>query len=173
MCSNSSGEMSFSKLKRIKKGLRSSMSQRRLNHLSLMSIESALLRKQNCCKLILRFACKKAREVPLKFKCLTLWEKLRTFSYSWIYDSKNVFVFALHIYPFHMMLQSVLFRVMNTSIMAAPYDISLHWKDWALEKSIYTVTFPLFRNVVSLTLFWMLDFSLRFLHTWLQIYLCC
>jgi len=32
MCSNSSGERSFSKLKRIKNELRSSMSQRRLNH---------------------------------------------------------------------------------------------------------------------------------------------
>ena len=33
------------------------MSQRRLNHLPLMSIESELLRKQNCCKLIQEFAC--------------------------------------------------------------------------------------------------------------------
>ena len=56
-CSNSSGERSFSKLKRIKNELRSSMSQRRLNHLPLMSIESELLRKQNCCKLIQEFAC--------------------------------------------------------------------------------------------------------------------
>jgi len=37
--------------------LRSSMSQRRLNHLSLMSIESELLRKQNCCKMIQEIAC--------------------------------------------------------------------------------------------------------------------
>jgi len=59
MCSNSSGEWSLLKLKRIKNEPRSSMSQRRLNHLSLMSIESELLRKQNCCKEIQEFACKK------------------------------------------------------------------------------------------------------------------
>jgi len=39
------------------------------------------------------------------------------------YDRTNVFV--LHIHPFHLMLQSVLFRVMNTSIMGTPCDISL------------------------------------------------
>ena len=72
--------------------------------------------------------------VPLKFKCLTFWEKLRTFSYCWIYDSKNVFVFALHIYPFHLMLQNVSFRVMKTSIVKTPRDISFYWKDGALEK---------------------------------------
>ena len=33
------------------------------------------------------------------------------------YDRTNVFVLALHIYPSHLMLQCVLFRVMNTSIM--------------------------------------------------------
>jgi len=36
------------------------------------------------------------------------------------YDRINVFTSALHIYPFHLMLQSVLFRVMNTSIMGTP-----------------------------------------------------
>jgi len=40
MCSNCSGGMLFSKLKRLKKEFRSSTSQQRLNHLSLMSIES-------------------------------------------------------------------------------------------------------------------------------------
>jgi len=56
-------------------------------------------------------------------------EKLMTFSHSWVYDRTNVFIFALHIYPFHLMLQSVLFRVMNTSIMGAPCDIGFYWKD--------------------------------------------
>jgi len=74
MCSNSSGERLFSKLKGIKNELRSLMSQRRFKHLSLMSIESELLRKQNYCKLIHEFACKKAREVLLKFKCLSWWK---------------------------------------------------------------------------------------------------
>jgi len=42
MCSSSSGKRSFSKLKWIKNELRSSTSQRRLNHLSLMSTENEL-----------------------------------------------------------------------------------------------------------------------------------
>ena len=67
MCSNSSGERSFSKLKQIKNELRSSVSQRRLNHLSLMSIESELLRKQNCCNLVQEIACKKTCEVIWSF----------------------------------------------------------------------------------------------------------
>jgi len=65
MCSNCSGGRSFSKLKQIKNELRSSMSQQRLNHLLLMSIESELLRKQNFDKLILEFACEKARKILL------------------------------------------------------------------------------------------------------------
>jgi len=32
------------------------------------------------------------------------------------------------------MLQSVLFRVMETSIVGTPCDISFYWKDGALEK---------------------------------------
>jgi len=74
-------------------------------------------------------ACKKARKVLLQFECLTWWEKLRTFSHSWVYDRTNFFVFALHIYPFHLMLQSVSLRVMNTSITGTPCDIGLYWKD--------------------------------------------
>jgi len=46
----------------------------------------------------------------------------------------NAFVFALHIYTFRLMLQSVLFRVMNTSIMGIPYDIGFYSKDGTLEK---------------------------------------
>jgi len=46
------------------------MSQQRLNHLSLKSIETELLRKQNFEKLIHEFACKKAGETLL-FECLT------------------------------------------------------------------------------------------------------
>jgi len=71
ICSNCSGEMSFSKLKRMKNEFRSSTSQQRLNHSSLMSIESQLLRKQNFDKLIHKFACKRARQVLLYSECLT------------------------------------------------------------------------------------------------------
>jgi len=52
--------------------------------------------------------------------------KMRTFSYSWIYDRTNVF--ALRIYPFHLMLQCALFRVMNMIITGTPCDIGFHWK---------------------------------------------
>jgi len=41
----------------------------------------------------------------------------------------NVFIFVLHIYPCHLMLQSVLFHVMNTSIVGSPCDIGFCWKD--------------------------------------------
>jgi len=41
------------------------MPQQRLNHLSLMSIQSELLRKQNSDKLIHEYACKKARRILL------------------------------------------------------------------------------------------------------------
>ena len=73
MCSNCSGERSFSKLKWIKNELRSSLSQQRLNHLSLMSIESELSWKQNLDKLMHEFAYKKARKILLSFECLTWW----------------------------------------------------------------------------------------------------
>ena len=46
------------------------------------------------------------------------------FSYSCVYDRENVF--ALHIYLFHLMLQGVLFRVMNTSIMGTLCDIGFY-----------------------------------------------
>jgi len=38
------------------------MSQQLLNHLSLMSIRSELLRKQNFYKLMYEFACKKSKQ---------------------------------------------------------------------------------------------------------------
>ena len=45
MVTNCTGERSFFKLKRIKDAQRSTMSQNRLNNLTLMSIEYELLRK--------------------------------------------------------------------------------------------------------------------------------
>ena len=44
MVSNCSGERTFSKLKRIKNDVRSTMGETRLNFLSIMSIESDILR---------------------------------------------------------------------------------------------------------------------------------
>ena len=58
-----SAERSFSKLKLIKNYLRSTMSQERLNGLSMISIEHELAEKLDYSKLINDFAGKKARRV--------------------------------------------------------------------------------------------------------------
>ena len=63
MVSNSSGERTFSKLKLIKNELRSTMSQQRLTFLSLMNIESDILRKLNPDDVIDDFSRNKARKV--------------------------------------------------------------------------------------------------------------
>lgn len=57
-----SGEHSFSKLKRIKNELRSTMKQPRLNMLSLMSIESSMLRDIDFAETVREFASRKARK---------------------------------------------------------------------------------------------------------------
>ena len=61
-----SGERSFSKLKRIKNELRSTMRQERLNHLTLMSIEHEVLRAINVTELIDKFAKVKSRRLPTR-----------------------------------------------------------------------------------------------------------
>ena len=61
MASNCSGERSFSKLKRIKNELRSTMGQERVSKLSLMSIEHEILNALDFEELIDAFAAKKAR----------------------------------------------------------------------------------------------------------------
>ncbi len=66
MITNCSGERSFSKLNLIKEELRSTMSQKRLNSLSLMSIEHELLSSLDYENIIEDFANKKARKKPLK-----------------------------------------------------------------------------------------------------------
>jgi hypothetical protein len=63
---NCSGERSFSKLKRIKNELRSTMRQDRLNHLTSMSLEHEVLREIDLTELIDKFAKIKAREMPLQ-----------------------------------------------------------------------------------------------------------
>lgn len=65
MVTNCSGERSFSKLKKIKNELRSTMLQGRLNSLSLMAIENDLLREIKFETLINDFANEKTRKVPL------------------------------------------------------------------------------------------------------------
>jgi hypothetical protein len=65
MVTNCSGERSFSKLKRVKNELRSTMRQDRLNHLTLMSLEHEVLRQTDLTKLIDKFAKVKARKMPI------------------------------------------------------------------------------------------------------------
>lgn len=62
MVTNCSGERSFSKLKRIKNELRSTMGQNRLNNLTLMSIEHELLREIDISSIINKFAHAKSRK---------------------------------------------------------------------------------------------------------------
>lgn len=57
---NASGERSFSKLGLIKNRLRSTMGQNRLNHLTLMSLESNILRKLDFINLINGFSTQKS-----------------------------------------------------------------------------------------------------------------
>ena len=61
MSSNCTGERSFSKLKRIKNDLRSTMGQERLTHLSLMSIEHGVLTNLDFDDLVTDFARRKFR----------------------------------------------------------------------------------------------------------------
>lgn len=59
MVCNCSGERSFSALKRIKNVLRSTMTDKRLNNLSIMSIEAEILRKIDFQDVIREFASRK------------------------------------------------------------------------------------------------------------------
>lgn len=64
MVTNCTGERSFSKMKIIKNRLRTTMGQNRLSKLSLLSIESDLLRELDFNEIINYFSAKKARKVP-------------------------------------------------------------------------------------------------------------
>ena len=63
MVTNCSGERSFSKLKYIKNRLRTTMTNERVTHLSLMSIEYDILRETDFADLITDFAQRKGRKV--------------------------------------------------------------------------------------------------------------
>ena len=65
MVTNCSGERSFSALKRIKNALRSSMTQMRLNNLTLLHVEREIVRKIDFSDLIKEFATKKSRKQSL------------------------------------------------------------------------------------------------------------
>ena len=67
LVTNCSGERSFSALSRVKNELRSSMSDERLNSLTLMSIESEILRSINFKDIITQFARAKSRKVQGQF----------------------------------------------------------------------------------------------------------
>ena len=63
MVTNCSGERSFSKLKYIKNRLRMTMTNERVTHLSLMSIEYGILRETDFDDLITDFAQRKGRKM--------------------------------------------------------------------------------------------------------------
>jgi hypothetical protein len=65
MITNSTGERSFSKMKLVKNLLRSSMGQERLNHLTVMSLESDILRQVDISDVLHIFATGKARKTVL------------------------------------------------------------------------------------------------------------
>ncbi|KAJ8891929.1 hypothetical protein PR048_004488 [Dryococelus australis] len=67
MVSNCTGERSFLKLKRIENEVSTTMSQNRLNNLTLMSIEHELLGQINVSVIINKFSHAKARRVFLQF----------------------------------------------------------------------------------------------------------
>jgi len=65
MVANSSGERSFSKMKLIKNRLRTTMTQDHLSNLTILSIESDVLRSLNFEDTIKQFSIKKSRKVCL------------------------------------------------------------------------------------------------------------
>jgi len=66
LVTNCSGERSFSVLSRVKNEIRTTMSNERLNALSLMAIESNLVRSIDCESVIDRLASSKARKAKCK-----------------------------------------------------------------------------------------------------------
>jgi hypothetical protein len=66
MVTNASGERSFSTMSRVKSHIRTSMSADRLSSLSLLCIESEIMRSIDFGDIIKDFAVKKARKAPLK-----------------------------------------------------------------------------------------------------------
>ena len=65
MVTNSFGERSFSTMSRVKSHIRTSMSDDRLSSLSLLCIESEMMRSIDFGDIVKDFAAKKARKVPM------------------------------------------------------------------------------------------------------------
>jgi hypothetical protein len=65
LVTNCSGERSFSTLSRVKNTIRASTGDERLNHLSIMCIESEVMQSLDFKDVISDFANAKARKVPL------------------------------------------------------------------------------------------------------------
>lgn len=65
MCTNCSGERSFSRLKLIKNALRSNLTQEHLNDLAILSIESEIVKTINYETIIEDFSFQKARKMPI------------------------------------------------------------------------------------------------------------
>jgi len=65
MCTNCSGEKSFSRLKLINIALRSNLTQEHLNDLAILSIESEIVKTINYETIIEDFSFQKARKMPI------------------------------------------------------------------------------------------------------------
>ena len=72
MVTNSSAERSFSKLKKIKNELRTSMGKQWLNYLSLISIENQPMHEIDIKQIIRKFAHQKSRRSIVKNKAEVL-----------------------------------------------------------------------------------------------------
>ena len=68
-----STERSFSKLKLIKSYLRSTMSQKRLRGLTILSIEKEMLVELECKNLISNFASQKTRKINFNWKKIWIY----------------------------------------------------------------------------------------------------
>jgi len=65
MCTNCSGERSFSRLKLINNALRSNLTQEHLNDLAILYIESEIMKTINYETIIEDFSFQKARKMPI------------------------------------------------------------------------------------------------------------
>ena len=75
MVINCSGERSFSKLKYIKNRLRTTMTNERVTHISLMSIEYDILRETDFDDLITDFAQRKGKKKCWHYESLTKYKE--------------------------------------------------------------------------------------------------
>ena len=139
MITNCSGERSFSKLKFIKNRLRTSMTQERLCHLTLMSIESDILDELDLSDIIDDFACRKSRKK--NFKTPPTSSKSLPFTFL---KSKNQIAVSIDINVFLLIVKllnnHVFFNTIFSNFHAnVRIDISVYVTCAELESSFYYI----------------------------------